>query len=134
MTDFWIYALIPVNVILIILFFCTLATSMFQGGDSAEKAWTVISGLFVALIISCVILNLNKASVESGQVMPARPFAALGLTMGSCLIWLLGTATLWFVAFLESRKEMKDQIAKRVEEIMKKKAKETDEILRRHGV
>lgn len=83
-------------------------------------------GLLVAFIISVTTICLNSNQADNS---PARPMAALGLISSSLVIFLGASAFLWLEKFISSRKELSEEVNRKVEKLIKKRLMENEEIL-----
>jgi O-antigen ligase len=127
-SDFFVYSLIPVNVIVIVTFFLTVVTS--KKDNEVYRTWMLISCFFVAFFVSVTVLCLNTPQEKS----PARPMAALGLLTSSIVMFSLGTVCGVVRAWWVKRADFQETLNIRLEEILKKKARDADEVLKRHGL
>jgi pheromone shutdown protein TraB len=120
-SDFFVYSLIPVNIIVIVTFFLTVVTS--KKDNEVYRTWMLISCFFVAFFVSVTVLCLNT-----------RPMAALGLLTSSIVMFSLGTVCGVVRAWWVKRADFQEALNIRLEEILKKKARDADEVLKRHGL
>lgn len=121
------FGLIPVFIVMGILSAILLIYFL---EDEENAAGYIFVSLIPSAVIALVVVRVGSVT----NTGPAEPITALGLSVGTAVTFVLFNIVIGTLLFLRSRADMQLQVEARLEEMLRKKAKETNEILKKHGL